>query len=245
MESNWTKFGVIIAVLAVIGSFFVPEVRRALGLEKPGPVVPASQTPRPSEHPTTEPEPPPTVPSKTTSETHRPKRGTAIGNGAKADGTSVAIGEHAGSSTVSAPNGIAITGGNVTNPTVNNFGTPERHADAVQLAKIKQVADSLPSDSPQWFFIETMNDTETVNYAGEIESVFQQDGRVTSLITRLTERPPIPHGVFVITKGQEDEHFQIAQNIANGLSAAGVPAVQFEGAPDLKSGQVKVIFAPR
>ncbi len=56
--------------------------------------------------------------------------GTAIGYGASADPTSIAIGAHAGShpqppATVnSAPNGFVVSGGTVNNPTVNNYTNP-------------------------------------------------------------------------------------------------------------------------
>jgi hypothetical protein len=59
------------------------------------------------------------------------KGGTAIGRGAYADPTSIAIGAHAHARTSSAsqqiyaPNGIVIGGGTVTNPTVNNYGAQQ------------------------------------------------------------------------------------------------------------------------
>ena len=57
------------------------------------------------------------------------KGGIAVGNGARADSTSIAIGAGANAGggapqNIYAPGGIAIGGGIVTNPTVNNFGPP-------------------------------------------------------------------------------------------------------------------------
>jgi hypothetical protein len=71
--------------------------------------------------------------------------GTAIGSGAQAGSTGVAIGAHANAgalgsrqtqTTNNAPNGIAISGGNVVNPTVNNYAAPQRQIP-------KQIQDEL------------------------------------------------------------------------------------------------------
>ena len=71
--------------------------------------------------------------------------GTAIGSGAQAGPTGVAIGAHANAgalgsrqtqTTNNAPNGIAISGGNVVNPTVNNYAAPQRQIP-------KQIQDEL------------------------------------------------------------------------------------------------------
>ena len=45
------------------------------------------------------------------------------------------------------PGSIGITGGNVTNPTVNNFGTTEWHLSDSQKAALGVFADSLPDVS--------------------------------------------------------------------------------------------------
>ncbi len=37
-SEKWTAIGVLVAILLGIGSFFVPEVRRALGVARPAPV---------------------------------------------------------------------------------------------------------------------------------------------------------------------------------------------------------------
>ena len=138
----------------------------------------------------------------------------------------------------SAPNGIAIGGGNVTSPTVNNFGPTERHLNTNQIQALGVVAASLSEDSPSWFFIETINNTESSNLASEIKNVF--GNKAGGVVTRMVENTPIPKGVFVIVSGRDSEHFDIAQKIANALGDS-VFLTRFELATGLNSRQVKIV----
>jgi hypothetical protein len=138
----------------------------------------------------------------------------------------------------SAPNGIAIGGGNVTSPTVNNFGPTERHLSIDQIQALGLVAASLSEDSPSWFFIETINSPESSNLASEIKNVL--GNKAGGVVTRLVENPPVPKGVFVIVSGRDSEHFDIAQRIANALGES-VFLTRFEIATGLTSKQVKVV----
>jgi hypothetical protein len=138
----------------------------------------------------------------------------------------------------SAPNGFAIGGGMVTNPTVNNFGPTERHLSIEQIQALNLEAASLPEDSPSWFSIETINTPESSNLASEIKNAFGD--RTGGVVTRLVENPPVPKGVFVIVSGMDSEHFGIAQKIANALGNS-VFLTRFEPVTGLTSKQVKVV----
>jgi hypothetical protein len=140
--------------------------------------------------------------------------------------------------TNTAPNGIAIGGGNVTNPTVNNFGPTERHLSVEQIQALSLVAASLPEDSSSWFSIETINSPESSNLASEIKNAFGD--KTGGVVTRLVENPPIPKGVFVIVSGRDNEHFDIAQKIANALGNS-VFLTRFEPVTGLTPKQVKVV----
>ena len=87
--------------------------------------------------------------------------GTAVGAGAKADPTSVAIGSGAGTGsapiTNNCPNGICISGGLVENPTVNNFttSTPAPPSHFIQKPFPAVVPDPVPSPSADPMVIST------------------------------------------------------------------------------------------
>jgi len=158
------------------------------------------------------------------------------GSGNKIEGNTVNI---LGTGPVAtAPNGIAIGGGTVTNPTVNNFGPTERHLSIGQIQALSLVAVSLPEDSPSWFSIETINSPESSNLATEIKNAFGD--KTGGVVTRLVENPPIPKGVFVIVSGKDSDHFDVAQKIANALGSS-VFLTRFEPVTGLTSKQVKVV----
>jgi hypothetical protein len=80
--------------------------------------------------------------------------GLAIGNGAKAGSTSVAIGAHANAEggvpppqSITADHGVAIGGSaKVQNSTVNNYGPKERHVSEQQKIGLAQLAESIPKE---------------------------------------------------------------------------------------------------
>ncbi len=140
---------------------------------------------------------------------------------------------------ISAPHGIAIGGGNVSNPTVNNFAPADRHLTNAQQLALKSVAETMPEDAAQWFKVEAENTAESCDFGTDIRDAF--GSKTGHLITRFAERSPSPRGVFVIVKNQEDPHFAFAQAIANALVRSNVSSVQFAAAPDLTAGTVKIV----
>jgi hypothetical protein len=127
---------VIVPIIAILASFFVPEVRHKLGLEK-SPVVTAPSKPEVSSRvgakaalsesgPAVEPEP------KTIQQSKTKVKGdnNVVGNNVSGNGNIVGNQNQVSLSPApnvqvnNAPNGIAISGGIVNSPTVNNFGPP-------------------------------------------------------------------------------------------------------------------------
>ncbi len=182
-------------------------------------------------------QPPPTLPGSSEPQTTKAPERKKKSNPAlqSVPMTTVPTGQ-----TISAPNGIAIGGGNVTNPTVNNFAPPERHLTTSQIQALSALAASLPDDTSKWFFVETINAPESLNVADEIEMVFRTHNKTTGVVTRLFENPPIPRGVFVIVSSKDSEHFDVAQKIANILGSSTF-IVRFETATGLTPQQVKVV----
>lgn len=145
-----------------------------------------------------------------------------------------------------APNGIAIGGGTVTNPTVNNYSVPERHLSQIQRTEIESLAASLPESTTDFLTVEAENDPESSTYGDEIRAAFAAHGRAggNQITLRLVETPPVPKGVYVLISGENDPNFGLAQKIANGLARAGV-SVLFERGTDLREGQVKIVVGYR
>jgi hypothetical protein len=118
MEKKWSRTekwgGLILTVVGTIAAVFVvPEFRQFFRLDKPQTVetAPTQTAAAPSTPVQTEPsKSEPLKPeSSKTKKTHKPNNNVTGNNN---------------QTTAIAPNGIAISGGNVTNPTVNNFGPP-------------------------------------------------------------------------------------------------------------------------
>ena len=128
--------GVAVAVLAIVVGLLFPEVRRELGLEKPAPEavvqqVPLSQTPA-ATMPDTSPTKEPATPRKK----GKPKGGDGQDD-TKPSAPRVQV---------SAPNGIAIGGGIVNNPTVNNFGPPPPPTPTVTIC----ISHPIPTNGAQY-----------------------------------------------------------------------------------------------
>jgi hypothetical protein len=118
--------GILITVTGIVLALFRPEVRVWLRLEKPKPaVLPSDQSLRPQTIPASPSAPPE---AKIEAKTQHAKTkvtgdNNVTGNNVAGNGNAVGNNNQTGP-TANAPNGIAITGGTVTNPTVNNFGPP-------------------------------------------------------------------------------------------------------------------------
>jgi hypothetical protein len=135
-----------IAVVAVVASFFIPEVRQFFHLEKPPQTAQAETRPTSLQTGTTtqalltvqSPEPPKSEPSKPRKSRKPPQKITThvtgnenvAGNNVSGDHILTGNNNETGPTAV-APNGIAIAGGTVIQPTVNNFGPPPKNPAVV------------------------------------------------------------------------------------------------------------------
>ncbi len=148
-----------------------------------------------------------------------------------------------GASLQNCPNGICIGGANSGTATVNNFTPPERHLTPAQVEALNALALSLPGDSVHWFTVEAVNVPECVTFGDEIQRIFKNRGKTDAgVVVWISGRPPFPSGVVVAVRDQQDEHFEIAQRIANSIVAMGLPNPTFIGGTGLRPGQVKIII---
>lgn len=141
---------------------------------------------------------------------------------------------------VSAPYGIAIGGGTVTSPTVNNYGPVERHLTASQIQALSATAEVLPDSMSEWLVIETTTDSNASIYAREILTIFSAHRKVKTFLTRLIEPNPELKGIYVLIHSGEDDNFKAAQQIANAMQRSGM-AVTFQAADYLAPKQIKIV----
>lgn len=138
---------------------------------------------------------------------------------------------------------IAQLGGQGNQATINNVESPDRHLTADQIAKLDSFAVAMPDDSLKWFEIQSINSPESQNLALEMESVFRKHSKTNTVIVRLAESGQIPRGIFVLV-AKSDEHFLIAEQLANLLNGFGSLNVHFESSSTpMPPGSVKLIVA--
>ena len=125
-KTKWSRNQKLIALGIVTTIFvaFAPGVWRRLNLEKPTPMVPPRSAPVATTPQIPSPEnseaPKKALTSQRTKVTVKGDRNTAGNN--VAGNRNIVGNDNQTGAIANAPNGIAITGGSVTNPTVNNFG---------------------------------------------------------------------------------------------------------------------------
>jgi len=160
---KWTAAGVIVGILFGLVSLFVPEVRRKLGLERPHPLRPAAVLPTTTSQ---------QVVNSAVGNKNIARDNTAGNNNVVGHGNQVTKSVGA---TANAPNGIAITGGTVTNPTVNNNYAPPPPPPAV----ISVCASSSTPDNSgkvvQVFTLRTDARVEGPQYDFQFSSVLPKD----------------------------------------------------------------------
>ncbi len=156
-KTRWTRAdqlaaaGVIVAAVAIIAAFVIPEGRRLVGLDNS--VLQTAQTESRSQSEQLAADvapknhlPQPTTPKKPVRKaTGRLKENSKVADNAVAGNNNVVGNGNQTGPTAIAPNGIAITGGNVSNPTVNNYGTPSLPTPTVKIcvSQSKQSPDSV------------------------------------------------------------------------------------------------------
>jgi hypothetical protein len=86
------------------------------------------------------------------------------------------------STVINAPGGIGISGGNVSNPTVNNYGPPPPKPlvmDSVELAKLSQQLEQFRG---QRIELKIKNSPDAIQFAGQLEGVMREHGIVVARV---------------------------------------------------------------
>jgi hypothetical protein len=96
-----------------------------------------------------------------------------------------------------APNGIAIGGGTVTNPTVNNFGTPSRRLTSQQISAIKSSAQGLCSTLPPIAVTAANANQEAQRYALDFFNALKGGGCNADLALPIPGLMPNVIGLYV------------------------------------------------
>lgn len=96
-----------------------------------------------------------------------------------------------------APNGIAIGGGTVTNPTVNNFAAPNRQLTSQQIRSMKSSAQALCSTLPRIDVTASNANQEAQRYALGFVNVLKSGGCGADLALPIPGLTPDVIGVYV------------------------------------------------
>lgn len=268
MKGNWTRdqrlvvLGVLVAVAIGVSAFFLPEGRRFLHLDKPpgaqaAASLPVDATPQTTqmqtaEQPKQEQQTPLSkkVPGTQKTKTRVKGNHNVAGNNISGDSNVTGNGNQTGPTAI-APNGIAITGGTVTNPTVNNFAAARRRLSDDQEKTLTTCLSTTPGT---FSVIAVMNNSEAYRYARDFYDVFVKAG--------WKNEQNVPVGTFMINGGSwTGVHFKFAGewdevakrplmrtgsaelSALNCLGDVGLTGV--EGAPfrDVPTGSFKVEVA--
>jgi hypothetical protein len=127
---------------------------------------------------------------------------------------------------INAQNGIGISGGEVTNPTVNNYAPPDRHLNQTAIDALSAIAESLPNKEKYPVGFVTVQGGEAETFADELAMVFYKKGvGAGSAPAGQYWNPKTPQGIIVCAKAKDAPSFRVAEQIANALTSNGVPAV--------------------
>jgi hypothetical protein len=268
---GWTRdqklvvTGVIVAVAIGASAFFIPEVRQFLHLEKSPETTHAAVSPTPTSATlqTTQPqsvEPPKqeqtTRPNKKTpgsqkTTTHVKGNSNVAGNNVTGDSNVTGNNNQTGA-TANAPNGIAISGGTVIQPTVNNYTPLNRRLSDEQKSALKSC---LAVKTGTFTVSALANNGEAYQYAQDFSDVFSGAG--------WKNEQPIPvaiimiaggmwSGVRISVHGTWDDATKTA-SLSDGtpetvglncLRAANFPATAIPWS-DMKTGSIRVDVSER
>jgi hypothetical protein len=168
---------IIVAAVGIALTFFVPEVRRKIGLDKttPGQVgISGSALPRPP----VESELPASAKPEIKQQSKNRVKGNNNVTGSNVAGNGNAVGNNNQVTTASpvvnnAPGGIINNGGIMTNPTVNNFRPPPKHLTNEQRNQLSEGLKSTPSDVIIWAI---GGDNEAWNFGQDLCAALRQAG---------------------------------------------------------------------
>ena len=127
---------------------------------------------------------------------------------------------------INAPGGIGISGGRVTNPTVNNFAPPQRTVSEEQLDNLRQAlggsTGKVSSNCP-------MADDEGCSFAESIREAFESAGWTTGPHVGLTA-PTGKKQPFVFVELVDPFHPSLTENLViTGLKSMSIPVIAGHG----------------
>jgi len=242
-----------VPLLAAGLAFFQPDIRRAIGLDRPAQVAAPAPTllkqPAQTEAPTsTKPE------VKQRSKNNVKGNNNVTGNIIAGRGTVVGNNNQVTTAPPvvnNAPGGIINNGGVMTNPTVNNFRPPPRHLTAEQQLRVSEAAKVTPTDVIVWA---VGGDNEVWDFGADICKALKQAGwRVENGGVQAM----IPGGplysdlaVFVnpddgqsIAEGQIHLNNQAAYNLVTQLRLLNF-SVGISVSEKVPKGTVKIVLGP-
>jgi hypothetical protein len=191
---------VVFTAIGIGLTFFVPEVRQFLHLEKKPKPIEAQTMPVKSEHAQVIPNPEPSKaepsefnkPRNTQRATSRVKGDDNVAaNNITGNRNVIGQGNPTGPSAV-APNGIVIAGGNVQNPTVNNFGPSQRRLSSDQQNRLASCLQKAEASSV--FVAFAQHNFEAQTYSDDFVSALKAGGWTTKVY-------PVPYSETRIGSG--------------------------------------------
>lgn len=252
--SSFEKWTTGIAVLTlVVGSIlipvFVPEVRVWLHLEKPVSAPPAVTTSEPTipvvlpSQPATKATPTPTPNVYQRSATKVKGHNNVAGNNVV--GSENVVGNNnqvtSPAPVIVGPGSIGITGGTVTNPTVNNFGSTEWHLNDSQKAALGVFADSLPNEAAQFIVVGDIPDRQSQTYASDLFNVLAAHHRVNRRGHILSMEGEFPTGVNVAVHDIGDTNFETAQRIVSAMRGEDIPVGDVSTSSQVRNHEIHII----
>lgn len=139
-----------------------------------------------------------------------------------------------------APGSIGITGGNVTNPTVNNFGTTEWHLSNAQKVALGVFADSLPDEAAQFVVVGDLPDRQSQTYASDLFNVLAAHHRVNRRGHILSMAGEFPTGVSVAVH-DTGANFETAQRIVSEMREEGIPVGDISTSDRINNHEIHLI----
>jgi hypothetical protein len=139
---------------------------------------------------------------------------------------------------ISAPNGIAIGGGTVSNPTVNNFAPPARTLSTQQVQELGAYIRTLPDDLSSLLWIRQINETESKRFAAQIAELFESAGKKLGALQTVLDWPAIGESLYILVHDEKDPAFKMGLDLTNAFLAGGTMKVEFQGAEWVKPGMV-------
>lgn len=139
------------------------------------------------------------------------------------------------------PGSIGITGGTVTNPTVNNFGTSEWHLSDSQKTALGVFADSLPNEAAQYVVVGDIPDRQSQTYASDLFNVLAAHHRVNRRGHILSMGGEFPKGISIAVHDAGDANFGMAERIVSEMRSEGIPVGDVSTSEEVRNHEIHII----